>query len=71
MLEAFLDEVRLVGLDSPTRLARLGLRLTEDEWKELGERVFEILNDYANRPPSRGGRPYSIFLAGYEDVTRD
>jgi len=71
MLEAFLDEVRPIGLDPPTQLTRLGLRLTDDEWKELGQRLFELFSEYERRPSSPGGRPYSIFYAGYEDVTRD
>src|SRR6266508_4706329 len=39
MLEAFLDEVRLVDIDR-AGLSRLGLRLTEGELAELRERIF-------------------------------
>lgn len=70
MVEAFLDEARLVDLDR-SLLARLGLRLAEGEADELRQRLSAVLNEYADRPPSPDGRPYSIFLAVYQDVSRD
>jgi predicted ArsR family transcriptional regulator len=70
MLEAFLDEIRMVDLDR-AGLSRLGLRLTEAELTELRQRIFEIMNDFAGRPPSPAGRPYSLFLALHEDLSRD
>jgi predicted ArsR family transcriptional regulator len=70
MLEAFLDEVRLVDLDD-AGLARLGLRLTEPEREELHQRLQELFDEYAARPPSPEGKAYSIFFSLYEDVTRD
>jgi DNA-binding transcriptional ArsR family regulator len=70
ILEAYLAEVRLVDLDS-AGMARLGLRLTEAEVEELRERLGVLLNEWADRPPSADGQPYSVFLSLYEDVTRD
>jgi predicted ArsR family transcriptional regulator len=70
MLNAFLEEVRLVDLDE-AELARLGLRLTESELAELRERMGDLLGEYAARPPSPGGAPYSVFLAIHPDITRD
>ena len=70
MLEAFLAEIRLVNLDT-AGLARLGLRLTDDEVTELRDRLAALLNEYAGRPPSPDGRPYSMFTAIYDDVSRD
>jgi DNA-binding transcriptional ArsR family regulator len=69
MVEAFLDEARLVNLDS-IGLARLGLRLTEEEFQQLRDRLWSVLHEYADRPPTVDGRPYSVFLACYEDVSR-
>jgi DNA-binding transcriptional ArsR family regulator len=70
MLDAFLDEIRLVNADE-AGLTRLGLRLTDDELNELRQRLFTILDEYAGRPPSPDGQPYSLFLALYSDVSRD
>jgi DNA-binding transcriptional ArsR family regulator len=70
MIEAFLAEVRLVDADR-AGLTRLGLRLTEAQFDELRTRMGEILEEYAARPPEPGGRAYSVFLAMYEDVSRD
>ena len=71
MVDAFLDEIRHVDLRR-AGLTRLGLRLTEAEHAELRRAAVERLSqEYADRPPSPDGRPYSLFLAVYEDVTRD
>jgi predicted ArsR family transcriptional regulator len=69
MLDAFLDEIRLVDLDE-AGLTRLGLRLTDAELDELRTRLYEVLNEFADRPLRADGRPYSVFLACYEDVSR-
>jgi predicted ArsR family transcriptional regulator len=71
IIGAFLDEVRAVDNLDEAKLARLGLRLTEAEFTELNDRLAGILQEYADRPPSADGRPYSVFVALYEDVTRD
>jgi predicted ArsR family transcriptional regulator len=70
MIEAFLDEVRLVDVDR-AGLTRLGLRLTEAQFEELRGRMAEMLEEYAARPPDPDGQAYSVFLALYEDVSRD
>jgi DNA-binding transcriptional ArsR family regulator len=70
MIDAFLDEVRLVDADH-AGLARLGLRLTEAQFEELRDRIEEILEEYAARPPDPDGRAYSVFVAMYEDISRD
>jgi predicted ArsR family transcriptional regulator len=69
MIDAFLAEVRLVDADR-TNLNRLGLRLSETDLDELGTRINALLNEYAARPPDPSGRPYSLFIALYEDVSR-
>jgi predicted ArsR family transcriptional regulator len=70
MIDAFLDEVRLIDPDH-AGLARLGLRLDDVELTELRERIQEILEDFAARAPNPHGRPYSVFCAIFDDVSRD
>ncbi|MCW2641806.1 MAG: ArsR family transcriptional regulator [Dactylosporangium sp.] len=70
MLDAFLAEARLVDLDQ-VDMARLGLRLADDDFRELRERIEAILDEYADRPRDPDGRAYSVFVAFYEDVSRD
>ena len=69
MLDAFHDELALVDIGT-TDFARLGVRLTEEERDELSRRFSALLNEYLERGPTPNGRPYSIFLAIYEDVSR-
>jgi hypothetical protein len=78
MVEAFLDELRLVDLGTEgARFTRLGLRLSPAQWDDLEKRLSELLDEYADaRPATRSdkppdGRPYSVFLALYEDVSRE
>jgi hypothetical protein len=70
MIEAFLDEVRLIDMDNAP-YARLGLRLSEPDLRELKDRLDELLNDFRWRAPDPDGRPYSIFVALYPDVSRE
>jgi len=70
MLDAFLAELRLIDLDD-AGLSRLGLRLSEAEVGELKARLGQLLDEYASRPPTGGGRAYSLFVACYRDVSRD
>jgi hypothetical protein len=52
-------------------MTRLGLRLTEADFRELRERIGAILEEYADRPRDPDGRPYSVFAAFYQDVSRE
>jgi DNA-binding transcriptional ArsR family regulator len=70
MVGAFLDEIRHVDLRQ-SFLNRLGLRLSPEEHKELRTRLYAILDEFQGRPPTPGGRPYSVFVSIHEDVTRD
>lgn len=70
MLDAFLAEARLVDLDQ-VDMSRLGLRLTEADFHELQRRIQTILDEYADRPPDPDGHAYSVFVAFYEDVSRE
>jgi predicted ArsR family transcriptional regulator len=70
MLGAFLDEISHIDVGR-AGLTRLGLRLTEDEYLELRDRMQLLFDEYAARPPSPHGKPYSLFAALHEDPTRD
>jgi DNA-binding transcriptional ArsR family regulator len=69
MVDAFLEEVRDVNLDE-IFIARLGLRLTPEQYQDLCDRLSAVLKDFAEQPLAPGGRPYSVFVATHEDLTR-
>ena len=72
MVGAFLEELGLLDMDNELiNMARLGLRLTEDEYSELNLRLATLLAEYADRQPSAGGRAYSMFVVLHPDVLRD
>jgi DNA-binding MarR family transcriptional regulator len=70
MLQAFLDEIGEVDLDSHASMARLGLRLSAEEREEFERRLQDVLDEYRNREPTPGGVPYSVFLAIHRDASR-
>jgi hypothetical protein len=70
MIEAFLETTADLR-DEDLRLSRLGLRLDEAGYTELTQRLDELLQDFADRPPDPGGRPWSVFLALHPDTDRD
>ena len=69
MIGAFLDEVRGVDLDK-TMISRLGLRLTPEQYRDLCDRLMDVLKQFADLPLAPEGRPYSVFVVAHEDVTR-
>ncbi|MFI6595221.1 ArsR/SmtB family transcription factor [Nonomuraea sp. NPDC050536] len=70
MLEAFLDEVRLVDVREAD-FTRLGFRLTDAEKAELQRRLHEVYEDFRSRSPAPDALPYSLFVALHRDVGRD
>jgi len=70
MMQAFLDEVRLLEPDQAP-FARLGLRMSKDELEELQDRLSELLDEFAARPLTPEGQPYSLFVALYPDRSRE
>jgi len=61
MLAAFLEEVAVVGeanLDS----ARLGLRLSAEEFEEFKDQLGRLLNTWARRPMTPGGKRWSVYV---------
>ncbi|WP_198586965.1 ArsR/SmtB family transcription factor [Glycomyces xiaoerkulensis] len=71
MLDAFLTEVGQLPDPGTVDISRLGLRLTDEEYAELKERIKELLDELAAREPSGRGHPYSVFLAIHPDPGRD
>jgi DNA-binding transcriptional ArsR family regulator len=71
MIDAFLEEVRGVDLDEDTYLSRLGLRLTPEQYRDLCDRLAAVLKHFADQPLAPGGRPYSVFVAAHQDITRE
>jgi DNA-binding transcriptional ArsR family regulator len=70
MLDTFLEELRAAGVDR-LRAARLGLRLRPEEFEEFERRLQDLLDEYAARPPTEGGRPWSVFVGLHPDPGRD
>jgi DNA-binding transcriptional ArsR family regulator len=72
MVDAFLEELGLVSTDNKqVNMSRLGLRLTDEEHTELNVRLAMLLAEFADRPPSPSGQPYSLFVVLHPDVSRD
>lgn len=69
MLEAFLAEASLVDAET-VPFARLGLRLSDEDYAELRVRLSALLNEYAERPLEPSGQPKSFFVALFDDVSR-
>jgi DNA-binding transcriptional ArsR family regulator len=70
LIDTFLEEVALVDPDQVVT-TRLGVRLDDAGYAELVEAVQAVFEEYAARTPTPGGRPYSLFFALHEDVTRE
>lgn len=64
LVEAFIDDARRVGAEN-VEAARLGLRLTPEEHKELKQRLAEVLDDFAGRRSH--GEPWSLFVGVHRD----
>jgi DNA-binding transcriptional ArsR family regulator len=70
LLEAFVGESS--GADpASTDVVRLGLRLDDEGRRELGARLQQVFDDFLDRGPTPGGRPWSIFLTVQPDPDRD
>jgi DNA-binding transcriptional ArsR family regulator len=69
MLDTFLEEVRTAGIEH-LRSARLGLRLRPEEFEEFEQRLQDLLDEYAARPPAADGQPWSVFVGLHPDPGR-
>ncbi|HYY10457.1 MAG TPA: helix-turn-helix domain-containing protein [Kineosporiaceae bacterium] len=69
MLEAFVGEVSDADPEKMIT-SRLGLRLRPAELEELADRLQDVLDEFAARPRSPDGEPFSVFLAIHPDTDR-
>ncbi len=71
LLATFLEEVAVVG-ESNLDSARLGLRLSDEEYDVFRTRLAELINEYAHRPFTPGGRRWSLYVGIHpEEVETD
>jgi predicted ArsR family transcriptional regulator len=70
MLEAFRTEVSQVPDPAEVHLSRLGLRLNEEQYREVTDRFMALLNDLAAMEPGPDAKPYSLFVALHPDLGR-
>jgi predicted ArsR family transcriptional regulator len=61
-LDAVRAELAAGSPDDQRYMARLGLKLTEAEAAELDERLRELVEQYAARPPSPGGDEHGLYV---------
>lgn len=71
MLEAFQSEVAQLGDPGQVNVARLGLRLNDEQYAEVNARFRELYEDLTKLEPGPGAKPYSLFVAIHRDLGRD
>ena len=71
MLEAFRTEVEQVPDPAQVNAGRLGLRLNEEQYRELTRRCKDLFDELAQWQPGPGAKPYSLFMAIHPDEGRD
>lgn len=71
MIDAFLAEYQRAGDPAQSEMTRLGLRLTDAEYRELARRIYELFEELAAKPRDPSGRPYSLFFSLHPDVDRE
>lgn len=69
LIDTFVEEVGLVDPET-VLVTRLGLRLDEAGHAELVGRLHALAEEFAARPSTPGGTPYSLFVALHEDASR-
>jgi DNA-binding Lrp family transcriptional regulator len=71
MLEAFQAEVSQVPDPGEVNISRLGLRLNEEQYREVTDRFMQLLQDLSQMEPGPDAKPYSLFLAIHQDMGRE
>ena len=64
LVAAFLEDATRVGFDQVDG-TRAGLRLTADEREELGNRLYELVEEFRQRRSA--GEPWSLFIGLHRD----
>lgn len=62
MVDAFRDELLESGAESLATLSRFAVTLTKPSLDELVARLAGIVEEYGNRPPEQGGKPYGVLV---------
>lgn len=70
LLETFLQEIDGLGADE-IQVMRVGLKLTEDDQRELLAKMRGIIEDFANREPTPDAVATSLFVAHHLDRNAD
>jgi predicted ArsR family transcriptional regulator len=70
MLEVFLSEVGQLDDPSDVDTARMGLRLSDEQYRELWRRLKPLLEELERQEPGPDAKPYSLFLAIHPDIGR-
>lgn len=68
LLETFLQEINGLAPDE-IQVMRVGLKLTEEDQRELLQRIKDVISDYALRPADEDGVATSLFVAHHLDQT--
>jgi DNA-binding transcriptional ArsR family regulator len=68
MLEAFRTEIAQVPDPAQVNAGRLGLRLNEEQYRELGRRFKDLFDELEQWQPGPGAEPYSLFVAIHPDA---
>jgi hypothetical protein len=69
LIDAFMEEAALVPAEE-VDTARLGLKLSDENWARFRDRIGEVLNEFEQLPEDPDGKPWSIFLAMHPDPNR-
>ena len=70
-VDALRSEIIAAGPGAVLNCARLGLRLTRDDARELADRIDELFQTYAAKPPSPAGELYGMFAALHQLAAAD
>lgn len=69
MLEAFLAEIATVP-EQDQDLTRLGLRLPPEELEDFRSRLWQLVQEFHDRPRDPDAEPWSLFVALHPDTSQ-